>query len=112
MTRYEVIAAALEKMREAHNRKRALVVITNHTDTSAEETQDFNSVLTRITQFEIPVYVFGFDPPYERMDRSSSIIQLAAESGGVFFPYSAKAAAPQTARNLEADIRGQYAIRY
>jgi hypothetical protein len=112
-TRFEVIQSALDKMKTARNRKRALVFIPSGTNVIAEEKQNFAKLLAKIAQYEIPVYLFRRDDPIGHLDLTPpSLTELAEESGGGVFQYHADSAAPEVARALEADIRSQYSMGY
>jgi VWFA-related protein len=113
LSRYEVIASALEKMKTARNPKRAMVVITYHADSSMEEQLNLASQVARISQYEIPIYVLGREEPGRPLDSTVPIGQLATETGGtVFWYYFGSSAAAPTSLLLEAEIRKYYLIGY
>jgi Ca-activated chloride channel family protein len=106
---YDAIASAIREMKDEKNR-RAIVVLTDGTDTTSVMSFD---EIDRITKESgIPIYVIAYDSgePTEVQD-VNRLTYLATETGGFLVTASER---DLTAKygDIERDLRAQYAILY
>ncbi len=105
---YDAIYLGLEKMREAHNEKKALIVITDGEDNSSRYT--FSEVKQFVKESDVQIYVIG-----ERGDLGygrgviTEIIRLTG--GRAFFPNSFKQL-DYFVDLIHTELRNQYVLGY
>lgn len=106
---YDAIASAIREMKDEKNR-RAIVVLTDGTDTTSVTSFD---EIDRITKESgIPLYFIAYDSgePTEVQD-VDRLTYLAAETGGFLVTASEKNLTAKYG-DIERDLRAQYAILY
>jgi Ca-activated chloride channel family protein len=122
---YESVLDALDKLKKAKYRKRALIVITDAYDTSGKEITELK---TRLADQEVPVYTFGMRAVWEgRPDQNlaTPLFQMVLEtlgrnSGGISMvvnipEYNSDKTIEQLAtfaQIVTLDLRGQYTLGY
>jgi hypothetical protein len=122
---YESGLDALDKMKKAKYRKRALIVITDAYDTSGK---DIAELKTKLADSETPIYTFGLRAVWEgRSDQnlSTPLFQMVLEtlgrqSGGISMVVNIpEYNSDQTIQSLATfasvvtlDLRGQYTLSY
>jgi Ca-activated chloride channel homolog len=105
---YDGIRAALRELQDVDTRK-AMVLLTDGEDTSSISSYD--DILQKVKVAGVPLYVIIFNdsPEYER-DRKR-LTYLANESGGFLTTATANNLIAKY-REIERDLREQYAIKY
>jgi Ca-activated chloride channel family protein len=122
---YESVLDALDNMKKAKYRKRALIVITDAYDTSGKEIDELKK---RLAESETPVYTFGLRAVWEgRSDQNLStplfqmvLDTLGRNSGGISMVVNIpEYNSDQTIQALAVfaqivtmDLRGQYTLSY
>jgi hypothetical protein len=122
---YESVVDALDNLKKAKYRKRALIVITDAYDTSGKEIDELK---TKLADSETPIYTFGLRAVWEgRSDQnlSTPLFQLVLDtlgrtSGGISMVLNIQEYnSDRTIESLAAfaqivtlDLRGQYTLSY
>jgi len=107
---YDALALALDRMQDARNQKKALILITDGLDNVSK--LSLNEILERVKRSHVNVYVVGLLSK-EEGEKAQNTLQRIAEAGGgrAYFPGNtdqARAIMESVAR----DLREQYTLTY
>jgi len=106
---YDAVDSAIRELKNEKNR-RAIVILTDGADTSSIDSYD--DVKKVATTSGIPLYFIVYDTGGETSDRDvESLKNLATESGG-FVASATEKNLQAKYREIEKDLRAQFAIRY
>lgn len=106
---YDAVDSALRELKNEKNR-RAIVILTDGGDTSSIDSYD--DVKKVATTSGIPLYFIVYDTGGETSDRDVEYLKnLATESGG-FVASATEKNLQAKYREIEKDLRAQFAIRY
>lgn len=123
---YASVTTAVDSLRKASNRRRALVVISDGRDSfllNQPESVQFERRIRleeRIQRSEALVYAIGINPPVkgwwmrmpDRVFDENALRQLTDPSGGVTYVVQSEAAVPAAAATIVDDLRDQYVLGF
>lgn len=119
---HDAIAQTAQKLSDRDERRRAVVVFTDGTDTASRLTPPEVSAIA--SGIDVPVYIFGIvsavDNPtteisattFEKSALTGPLADLAHWTGGHVFVSSGPAARSNAARQIVAELRHQYVIAF
>jgi Ca-activated chloride channel family protein len=114
-TLYDAVYLALEKMRQSHNPKRAILLITDGEDTYSR--YSMVNVCNAIKESDVQIYaigIFNYNSAAARRDDIGKTVlrEMAEVSGGeAFFPYSIDELGDIN-KKIAMELRSQYVLGY
>lgn len=113
----DAVCLALQQMRKAANRRRALLLITDGADNASRYTEREVAALAR--ESDVAIYAIGiFEPPTEGPEdlvdtaARNLLEELTAISGGRLFPVRRSSDLPGCAERIAAELHNQYVLGY
>lgn len=110
------IAMGLDQLKKAHNTRRALFVVTDGQDNHSRFTQ--REVMNMALEADAQIYMLGLPATapttFEGIDLDGTMYfeELAAVTGGKFFPIIRKSQIPDTAKTIGEELHNQYVLGY
>jgi len=106
---YDAVYLGLNKLKESHNQKKALLLITDGEDNHSR--YSFANVRDFVREQDVQMYAIGIVDPVIGMGRDA-LLQLANITGGrAYFP-SNVAELPDICRKIAAELKYQYVLGY
>lgn len=105
---YDAVESAIRELRDEKNR-RAIVVLTDGTDTASMAT--FDEICKTARQAGIPIYFIAYDTGDMKLRDVDRMKYLATETGG-FVAVATQQDLESKYREIEKDLRAQFAITY
>ncbi|HVR41356.1 MAG TPA: VWA domain-containing protein [Thermoanaerobaculia bacterium] len=105
---FDALSSAIRELKEEKNR-RAIVVLTDGTDTSS--IASYNEIRQLVGTSGIPIYFIAYEGGEEQQRNVDQLKFLAEETGG-FVAIATEQNLPQKYHEIEKDLRAQFAIRY
>ena len=106
---YDAVYLGLNKLRESHNQKKALLLITDGEDNHSR--YSFSNVRDFIREQDVQMYAIGIVDPVTGVGEDA-LLQLADITGGrAFFPTNV-ADLPDICRKIAAELKYQYVLGY
>lgn len=112
----DAIHLALDTMRDAHNPRRALLVISDGGDNDSRYTK--TEIRNAMKESDIWLYAIGvYGPesvvlPEEERGGPTLLAELAEQTGGRHFPVFRLKELPETAAGIGLELRNQYLVGY
>ena len=113
----DAIYLALNKMKEAKNSQKALLVISDGGDNSSRYTE--REIKRLVRESDVQIYAIGIFEPYgsrgrtpEEMAGPGLLTEIAEETGGRQFPVENLNELPDIAEKIGIELRNQYVLGY
>jgi Ca-activated chloride channel homolog len=113
----DAVNLGVESMKNAHNPRKALLLISDGGENSSKYTQD--EVKETIRKADVQVYAMGVFDPVARLGLGAELISgpaflgnLCEQTGGRAFPASSYSVLPNVARRIGIELRNQYVLAY
>ncbi len=112
---YDGVYLGLNQMRWAHNRKKALLIISDGGDNHSRYTE--NDVRRFVQEADVQIYAIGLfepdgGPTPEEQQGPSLLLDLTGMTGGREFKVSNLKDLPDIAMKISMELRNQYVIGY
>lgn len=105
---YDALTSAIRELKDEKNR-RAIVVLTDGTDTSSNASYD--DIKPIIAAAGVPIYFIAYESGEDQQRHIDELKFLAEETGG-FVATATEKSLLQKYNEIEKDLRAQFAIRY
>lgn len=113
----DAIYLALNKMKEAKNQQKALLVISDGGDNSSRYTE--REIKRLVRESDVQIYAIGIYEPFgsrgrtpEEMAGPGLLTEIAEQTGGRQFPVENINELPDIAEKIGIELRNQYVIGY
>ncbi len=113
----DAVYLALNTMKEAHNAKKALLVISDGGDNSSRYTE--REIKRLVKESDTQIYAIGIFEPVssrgrtpEELSGPSLLTEIAEQTGGRQFPVENLNELPDVAAKIGIELRNQYVIGY
>lgn len=113
----DAIYLALNKMKEAKNQQKALLVISDGGDNSSRYTE--REIKTLVRESDVQIYAIGIYEPFgsrgrtpEEMAGPGLLTEIAEQTGGRQFPVENINELPDIAEKIGIELRNQYVLGY
>lgn len=107
---YDALILALDHMRNAKQRKKTVLLITDGVDNVS--THSFEDAVEKVRREQVAVYTVGLLSQAGGLKAEAALIKLAEASGGrAYFPQTAEEART-TMERIARDLREQYTLGY
>ena len=112
----DAVDLAVETMKQAHNARKALVLVSDGGENSSKYSVD--DVKEMIKKADVLVYALGVFDPIDRLGLGPTVsgpqflASLCDQTGGRVFPANTYAALPNIARRIGIELRNQYILAY
>jgi VWFA-related protein len=113
----DAVDLGVETMKEAHNARKALLLVSDGGENSSHYKAD--EVKEVIRKADVQVYAMGVFDPLEKLGILSGLVSgpaflsnLCDQTGGRVFPANSYAVLPTIARRLGIELRNQYVLAY
>ncbi len=113
----DAIYLALNKMKEAKNQQKALLVISDGGDNSSRYTE--REIKRLVRESDVQIYAIGIYEPFSHRSRTPEemagpglLTEIAEQTGGRQFPVENINELPDIAEKIGIELRNQYVIGY
>lgn len=113
----DAVDLGVQTMKQAHNARKALLLISDGGENSSRYTQD--DVKEMIRKADVQVYAMGVFDPLESLGLGlgpvsgpAFLANLCEQTGGRVFPASSYTVLPDIARRIGIELRNQYVLAY
>lgn len=113
----DAIYLALNKMKEAKNQQKALLVISDGGDNSSRYTE--REIKNLVRESDVQIYAIGIYEPFgsrsrtpEEMAGPGLLTEVAEQTGGRMFPVENINELPDIAEKIGIELRNQYVLGY
>ncbi|MEZ5365550.1 MAG: VWA domain-containing protein [Bryobacterales bacterium] len=113
----DAIYLALNKMKEARNTQKALLVISDGGDNSSRYTE--REIKNLVRESDVQIYAIGIFEPYgsrgrtpEELSGPGLLTEIAEATGGRQFPVENLNELPDVAEKIGIELRNQYVLGY